>query len=168
MSATAEHLRDAILAALAKSETSMSSAEIYECIDIAESRQAVAAQINHLKKAGKIDSWQTDAGVMRHMLAVPASAMPASDPAPGASSAIETSDHQTEVDQPSPSPLDLPDVDLHRIVWSQPHGNATRFLTLTIADDQPRLNTSGAFAVDPALLRQMADLIDVLQQRVAA
>ncbi|MCK7461156.1 MAG: hypothetical protein MZU84_03365 [Sphingobacterium sp.] len=110
---------------------------------------------------------------MRHTLAVPTHVMPAADPAPGASSTVETSDHQTETetdadrDQPSSSPLGLPDADLHRIVWSQPHGNAVRFLTLTVNDDQPRLNTSGAFAVDPAMLRQMADLIEVLQQQAA-
>lgn len=161
---TAEHLRDAILAALAQSETPLTTAEIFARVDSAESKQAVAAQINHLKKAGKIDSWQTDAGVMRHTLAVPTHVMPASDPTTGANSTAET---DTDSDQPSSSPFDLPDADLHRIVWSQPHGNATRFLTLTIADDQPRLNTSGAFAIDPAMLRQMADLIEVLQQQAA-
>ena len=166
----AEHLRECILHVLAAAKIPLTSAEIYDQVDSAESRQAVAAQINYLKKSGEIDSWQTDAGVMRHAL-VTHQWTPASDPALGASSTVETSDYQPESDadreQPSPSPLDLPDADLHRIVWSQPNGNATRFLTLTVNDDQPRLNTSGAFAVDPALLRQMADLLEVLQQKAA-
>lgn len=115
----------------------------------------MAAQINYLKKAGKIASGMNGDGTALHTLADLA---PMTEPAPEA---------ETDRDQPSAPTLDLPDADLHRIVWSQPHGNATRFLTLTVNDDQPRLDTSGAFAIDPALLWQMADLLEVLQQKAA-
>ncbi|MCK7579830.1 MAG: hypothetical protein MZV65_31830 [Chromatiales bacterium] len=157
MTSTAEHLRESILAVLASSETPLSSAQIYDRVESAESKQLLYAQINYLKKTGCIASGMSEDGTAMHSL----TALP---PAVLAQDAEIEADHS----QPVSPTLELPDADLHRIVWSQPHGNATRFLTLTVNDDQPRLNTSGAFAVDPALLRQMADLIDVLQQRVAA
>ena len=155
MTTPAEHLRTSILDVLASAETPLSSAEIYERVDCAESKQSVAAQINYLKKAGKVASGMNSDGTSLHMLAVPVS-----EPLPVA-------DQGAEIDAATPT-FDLPDADLHRIVWSRPHGNAPRFLTLTIDADQPRLHTNGAFAIDPALLRQMADLIEALQQKEAA
>ena len=168
----AEHLRECILHVLAAAKAPLTSAEIYDQIDSAESRQAVAAQINYLKKAGKVASGMNSDGTSLHMLADLPSVLSKSVQKRLDVQLADTLEAEAEIkaeQSAAATPtLDLPDADLHRIVWSQPSGNTTRFLTLTITDDQPRLNTSGAFAIDPAMLRQIADLIDVLQQKEAA
>ena len=138
--ATADHLRESILDVLAQSDAPMTSAEIYEQIDSAESKQLLYAQINYLRKAGQIHSETTSTGAMLHTLIIAPADEPEPDPELEREAAPAT-EIATEISQTS---FSLADADLHRVVWSQPHGTARRFLTITLDGGEPRLNTSGS------------------------
>jgi len=186
---TIDRLRESILDVLAQSEAPMTSAEIYDRIDSAESKQMLYAQINYLGKAGRIHSVTSGSGSLLHALAEPvvlsASVKKLMDPQ--LVEAIESGATFTDIlpiehpyepelepetaeiatDTTAPA-ISHADADLHRIVWSQRRKDATNYLTITLDDNQPRMTISGSFAVDPALLRQIAGFIESLQQKEKA
>lgn len=134
----ADQLCEEILSVLAKATAPLKASEIYERAAYAENKQLLFSQVNRLKKEGKIVGEMSSDGTNKYSLA------PAATPA-AAEKAIEKTAVKTAP---------------NRLVWTQPHGEATRYLTLMIDENQPRIVASAAFKITPAMLRDIADMIE--------
>lgn len=149
----AEHIRESILLLLAQNG-SLTAAEIYEKIDTIETRQFLYAQINYLKKDGKISGelGGSDAPV-RYKLAKSLKEI-AEDEA--------VKNGMWHLSVPNETPYTMSRSSSHRFTWVQQ--NNPHSLSLVIKDDGAYLSARRSFPVTPELLREMADAIESTNQ----
>ncbi len=140
---TAEQIREAILLCLAQAEDALTPAEIYDRVDYVESKQMLYAQINYLKREGEIYSETGEHAPPSYRLAEVIDVLP--DDA--INDMVEVDEYSLQVNQSS------------RFVWFHP--STAYDLAVTIKDGQAKLSARRVFPVTPALLRQMANLIEV-------
>ena len=136
----ADHIREEILLLLAQNG-SLTAAEIYEKIDIAETKQFLYAQINYLKKEGKILPSAKEAGQPAYSLAKPLKEIA-----------------EDEAIKNGITPYTVSHSSSHRFTWmrqNNPHG-----LSIVIKDDGVYLSARRSFPVTPSLLRDMAEMIE--------
>ena len=141
----ADHIRESILLLLAQNEA-LTAAEIYEKIDIAETKQFLYAQINYLKKDGKIEGSGTP---VQYKLAKPLKKIVEDE-------AVKNGMRNLSV--PDDEPYAMSHASSHRFTWvrqNNPHG-----LSLVIKDDGVYLIARRSFPVTPSLLREMAEIIE--------
>ena len=148
----AEHIRESILLLLAQNG-SLTAAEIYEKIDTIETRQFLYAQINYLKKEGKILSSAKEAGQPAYSLAKSLKEIAEDE-------AVKNETRHLSV--PNETPYTMSHSSSHRFTWlrqNNPHS-----LSLVIKDDGVYLSARRSFPVTPELLREMADAIESTNQ----
>ena len=141
----ADHIREEILLLLAQNG-SLTAAEIYEKIDIAETKQFLYAQINYLKKDGKIEGSGTP---VQYKLAKPLKKIVEDE-------AVKNGMWHLSV--PNETPYTVSHSSSHRFTWmrqNNPHG-----LSIVIKDDGVYLSARRSFPVTPSLLRDMAEMIE--------
>ena len=146
---TADHIRESILLLLAQNG-SLTATEIYEKIDTIETRQFLYAQINYLKKEGKItgELGGSDAPV-RYKLTKPLKEIAEDE-------AVKNGMRHLSV--PDETPYTMSHSSSHRFTWmrqNNPHG-----LSIVIKDDGVYLSARRSFPVTPSLLRDMAEMIE--------
>ena len=146
---TADHIRESILLLLAQNG-SLTATEIYEKIDTIETRQFLYAQINYLKKEGKItgELGGSDAPV-RYKLTKPLKEIAEDE-------AVKNGMRHLSV--PDETPYTVSHSSSHRFTWmrqNNPHG-----LSIVIKDDGVYLSARRSFPVTPSLLRDMAEMIE--------
>ena len=150
---TADHIRESILLLLAQNG-SLTATEIYEKIDTIETRQFLYAQINYLKKEGKItgELGGSDAPV-RYKLTKPLKEIAEDE-------AVKNGMRHLSV--PNETPYTVSHSSSHRFTWvrqNNPHS-----MSLVIKDDGVYLSARRSFPVTPGLLREMADTIEDVNQ----
>ena len=144
----ADHIREEILLLLAQNG-SLTAAEIYEKIDIAETKQFLYAQINYLKKEGKILPSAKEAGQPAYSLAKSLKEITEDE-------AVKNGMWHLSV--PNETPYTVSHSSSHRFTWmrqNNPHG-----LSIVIKDDGVYLSARRSFPVTPSLLRDMAEMIE--------
>ena len=144
-----ERVRESILLLLAQSG-SLTAAEIYEKIDTVETRQLLYAQINFLKKEGKIDG---SGAPVQYTLVKPLKEIAEDE-------AVKNGMRHLSV--PDETPYTMSHSSSHRFTWvrqNNPHS-----LSLVVKDDGVYLSARRSFPVTPSLLREMADAIEGANQ----
>jgi hypothetical protein len=163
----AEHIRESILLLLAQNG-SLTAAEIYGKIDTIETRQFLYAQINYLKKEGKILAEQgktvADKGVgepTHYKLAKPLKEIVADEAVKNGMWHLSVPDTQTEESiVPNEFVVDVRTV--HRLVWEILDRKHT--VSLELKNGMWHLTARRSSPVTPEMLRDMANMIESSDQ----
>jgi hypothetical protein len=159
----AEHTRESILTLLAK-DGPLTAGEIYEKIDTIDTRQFLYAQINYLKKEGKIRSElgkviaeQGKGEPTRYSFAKPLKELVEDEAVKNGMWHLSVP-AEPEPPQSEPEGYSMESASTHRFTWDHP--NHEHGMSLVIKGDTAYLSARRIFTVTPALLREMADLIE--------